>query len=144
MSLVARGEVHLVDREVDPRFELAAVVARAQKESDRAILFRNVRGSSFPVVANVYGSFSRMAELVNAGDKGLNRRWLEIFETLPAHSYDYIKQVPVPVDLQTGSLNDLPRHYLAGKGRRVLISLPAFSWRTTRRRGYRTCPSAAA
>ena len=27
-ALVARNEVHLVEREVDPRFELAAVVAR--------------------------------------------------------------------------------------------------------------------
>ena len=107
-SLVARGDVHLVDREVDPRFELAAVVARAQKESDRAILFRKVKGSSFPVIANVYGSFSRMAELVNAGDNSLNERWRKIFETLPSHSFDYIKEVPIPADLQTGSLSDLP------------------------------------
>ena len=107
-ALVARNEVHLVEREVDPRYELAAVVARSQKQSDWPILFRNVRGSSFPVVANVYGSFSRMAELVNAGDKGLNERWREIIDTLLAHSCDYIKEVPVPADLQAGSLNDLP------------------------------------
>lgn len=50
-ALVARNEVHLVEREVDPRFELAAVVARSQKRSDWPILFRNVRGSSFPVAA---------------------------------------------------------------------------------------------
>ena len=107
-SLVARKEMHLVEREVDPRFELAAVVARAQKESDWPILFRNVRGSSFPVVANIYGSFSRMAELMNAGDKGLNERFREIIDSLPAHSYDYIKEIPVPRDLLAGSLHDLP------------------------------------
>ena len=107
-ALVARNEVYLVEREVDPRFELAAVVARAQKQSDKPIVFRKVRGSRFPVVANVYGSFGRMAELVNAGDKGLNERWREIIDTLPAHSYDYIKEVPVPGGLQAGSLHDLP------------------------------------
>ena len=107
-ALLARNGVHLVERAVDPRFELAAVVARAQKESDKPILFRKVKGSSFPVVTNVYGSFSRMAELVNAGDNSLNERWQEIFETLPAHSCDYINEVPVPADLQTGCLSDLP------------------------------------
>ena len=107
-SLVARKEMHLVEREVDPRFELAAVVARAQKKSDWPILFRNVRGSSFPMVANIYGSFSRMAELMNAGDKGLNERFREIIDSLPAHSYDYIKEIPVPRDLVAGSLHDLP------------------------------------
>ena len=107
-ALVARNEVHVVEREVDPRFELAAVVARSQKGSDKPILFRKVRGSRFPVVVNVYGSFSRMAELVNAGDKSLNERWREIIDTLPAQSYDYIKEVPVSGDLQAGSLHDLP------------------------------------
>lgn len=125
-ALVARDEVHLVESEVDPRFELAAVVARSQKQSDKAILFRNVRGSRFPVIANVYGSFSRMAELVNAGNKGLNERWREIINTVPAHSYDYIKEVPVPDDLQAGNLHDLPEITWRGKDAAPYITAGVF------------------
>ena len=125
-AMVARNEVHLVEREVDPRFELAAVVARSQKESDWPILFRRVKGSRFPVIANVYGSFSRMAELVNMGDKGLNERWREIIDTLPAHSYDYIKEVPVPGDLRAGNLHDLPEITWRGKDAAPYITAGVF------------------
>ncbi len=41
-----------VEREVDPLFELSAVVKAAEKENN-AIMFHNVKGSKFPVVANI-------------------------------------------------------------------------------------------
>ncbi len=107
-QLLARGEIHVVDKEVDPRFELAAVISKSQKQSDRPILFNNVKGTDFPVIANIYGSIDRMAELVNASNDSLNQKWKEIFDTLPVHSFDYIKEAPVPADLQTGTLSQLP------------------------------------
>jgi 4-hydroxybenzoate decarboxylase len=108
-SLLERGEVNIVEREVDPHFEVAAVIARAQKESDRPILFRNVKGAKFPVVANLYGSFSRMAEMLSADKENLQQRWMELLGSLPTGRLDYINEVPVPVDLQAGTLNDLPQ-----------------------------------
>ncbi len=107
-DLLARGDLYVVEREVDPEYELAAVVSQSQKQSDKAILFNNVRGSTFPVVANLYGSFSRMAEMVNAEDMGLHPRWQQIFETLPPHSFDYVNEVPHPADFHEGSLAELP------------------------------------
>ena len=107
-ALIRRGEVHVVEKEVDPNYELAAVVSASQKKSDYPILFNHVRGTGFPVIANVYGSFARMAELVGAGAGQLQPRWKEIFDTLPPPSRAYINATPVPDDLQAGALSDLP------------------------------------
>lgn len=106
--LLERGEIAIVEREVDPKFELAAVVSRSQKESDRPILFRNVKGTDFPVIANIYGSFDRVAEMVDTQAGLLNSRWSEIINSLSERSYDYIREVPAPANLRTGNLGDLP------------------------------------
>ena len=42
-KLIARGEMNIVEREVDPKFELAAVVSRSQQQNDNPILFKNVK-----------------------------------------------------------------------------------------------------
>ena len=36
---IASGDIQIVEREVDPKFECAAVIARAQQESARPILY---------------------------------------------------------------------------------------------------------
>jgi UbiD family decarboxylase len=81
--LEARGELRVVDREVDPRFELAAVTQRAQRESERPILFRRVKGTTLPVVTNLYGSRRRLCELIGAGDGRFCRRWTELMRATP-------------------------------------------------------------
>ena len=98
-----------VDREVDPRFELAAVVARSQKESDLPILFRSVRGTRFPVVSNIYGSNRRLREMVGAGDANLCRRWAEIMRTMDAMGSDYLRVIASPEPLESGVIADLPQ-----------------------------------
>jgi 4-hydroxybenzoate decarboxylase len=108
-KLIERGEMLVVEREVDPRFELAAVISRSQRESERPIIFKNVKGSRFPVVANVYGSFSRMHELVGAEPGRLHERWKQILDSRPRHTYDYINEVAAPADLVPGTLSDLPQ-----------------------------------
>lgn len=106
--LIERGDINIVEREVDPEYELAAVISQSQKESGRAILFRNVKGTEFPVIANVYGSFARMSELVGAEDNDWQRKWLQIFSELPLPNYDYINEVDPPQALEHGGLRDLP------------------------------------
>ncbi len=106
--LLARGEMHVVEREVDSEYELAAVVSQSQKQSDKAILFKNVRGTEFPVVANIYGSFSRMAEMVGAGNEGLHEKWKSIFNEFNLANDDYINVVPIPENMQSGKLSGLP------------------------------------
>jgi len=54
-----RGELREIAAEVDPRLELAEIHRRVIEEGGPALLFRNVRGSKFPVVTNLYGTAER-------------------------------------------------------------------------------------
>lgn len=80
-QLLRSDRFRVVEREVDPRFELAAVVTRSQAESDAPLLFRRVRGSRFPVVSNLYGSKPRLRELIGADAGGFCCRWDELMRT---------------------------------------------------------------
>ena len=44
-ELLRRGEVRVVEREVDPHHELAAVTKLSQAESEQPILFRDLVGT---------------------------------------------------------------------------------------------------
>jgi 4-hydroxybenzoate decarboxylase len=77
-NLRQRGELRVVEREVDPDGELAAVVWRSQQESDAPVLFRRVRGTAFPVISNVYGSHRRLCEIIGTTPGGFCRRWQEL------------------------------------------------------------------
>jgi len=59
----ARGELLVVDREVDPFLEICEVADRQMRSpgGGKALLFRNVKGSRFPVAVNILGSENRMA-----------------------------------------------------------------------------------
>src|SRR5712691_1711555 len=49
-----------VDTEVDPYLELAEVHRRVIERGGPAILFKRVKGSSFPVVTNLFGTAKRI------------------------------------------------------------------------------------
>jgi len=63
-TLRARGELIEIEREVNPRHELAAVTRALQEQSTAAVLFRHVRGSRVPVVSNVYSQHSRLRDII--------------------------------------------------------------------------------
>ena len=77
---IGSGDIQIVEREVDPKFECAAVIARAQQESDRPILFRNVKGSDLPVASNLFGSRQRLSEYLGAGDGHFCQRWASLMK----------------------------------------------------------------
>jgi len=81
-TLLERGDMRVVEREVDPRFELAAVVNASQRESEDAILFRSVRGSTVPAVSNLYGSHGRLCQMIGASDDNFVKRWSELSDAL--------------------------------------------------------------
>lgn len=111
-KLIGRGEMRIVEREVDPEFELAAVVSRSQQESTDPILFRHVKGSIFPVVSNLYGSNARMCELIGADDGHFCPRWVEITDRRFSGAEPYLQTVSEPAGLQEGRMSDLPHiHY---------------------------------
>lgn len=73
--LRARGDLLVVDREIDPFHELAAVTAAAQTRWGKPILFTKVKGTRFPVLTNVYGSRDRLAEIIGIKAADFCRQW---------------------------------------------------------------------
>lgn len=73
--LRARGDLLVVDKEIDPFHELAAVTHAAQQRWGKPILFTKVKGSRFPVVTNVYGSRERLAEVIGIKAGDFCRQW---------------------------------------------------------------------
>jgi 4-hydroxy-3-polyprenylbenzoate decarboxylase len=65
-ALRAAGELHTIDASVDPRLEISAITDRVVKAGGPALLFSNVKGSSFPVLTNQFGSRRRMAMALDA------------------------------------------------------------------------------
>ena len=110
-ELTSRGEVLVVEREVDPSFELAAVTAAAQKQSDQAVLFRRVKGSNMPVATNVYGSRSRLCRMIGADDRNFCRRWTELTNGA-GNGSQVTQRAAEATDMVPGKLGDLPQiHY---------------------------------
>ncbi|MCC7412030.1 MAG: UbiD family decarboxylase [Gammaproteobacteria bacterium] len=114
-SLIARGDVRIVAREVDPRHELAAVVQRSQAESEAPLLFRKVRGTALPVVSNLYGSQRRLCELVGAPDRRFCPRFVDLTESVAGAAM--FEPVAEAADLAAGRLGELPAvHYFERDG----------------------------
>ncbi len=61
------GDLHIVEREVDPRFELGAVLSLRGRGATQ--LFRNIKGSAMPVVGNLLNTREKIARAL-----GLARR----------------------------------------------------------------------
>ena len=60
-QLEARGELKRVSVEVDPKLEMTEICDRVLRAGGPAILFEKVKGSSMPVLANLFGTPERVA-----------------------------------------------------------------------------------
>ncbi len=59
--LESKGDLARIGREVDPRYEIAAVMKKGAEAEGPALLFERVRGSKIPLVANVLAARRRLA-----------------------------------------------------------------------------------
>jgi 4-hydroxybenzoate decarboxylase len=108
-----RGELAVVERSVDPRYELAAVTRRFQQTSEQALLFESVQRTDMRVATNLYGSHARLCRLI--GSDGLFcRRWNELVHG-PAPAGAALPPVETPSDRASGRLSDLPMITYHGK-----------------------------
>lgn len=105
--LRVQGELQLVEREVDPVHELAAVTRASQRAGDAALLFTRVRGAAMPVATNVYGSRRRLAALLGTTPAGFAQRFIELTAAPPAAGTPSTRPADDP-DRAHGSLADLP------------------------------------
>ncbi len=58
-DLERNGHLIRVKEEVDPYLEMAAIHMRVYDQQGPALLFENVKGSSFPAVSNLFGTLER-------------------------------------------------------------------------------------
>ena len=59
-DLESHGHLKRIDAEVDPHLELAAIQRRAFRTKAPALLFTRVRGTSFPMLCNLFGTRERL------------------------------------------------------------------------------------
>jgi 4-hydroxy-3-polyprenylbenzoate decarboxylase len=59
IDLERTGQLRRVSIEVDPRLELAAIHRRVNQAKGPALMFERVKGTSFPVVSNLFGTLER-------------------------------------------------------------------------------------
>src|SRR5918999_121377 len=71
-----------VEAEVDPCLELAEVHRRVIERGGPALLFKNVRGSRYPVVTNLFGTERRIGLAFGPKPEALVREAVEVAESL--------------------------------------------------------------
>ncbi len=59
-DLEKRNLLDTVDLEVDPELEITEIADRVSKEYGKALKFNNVKGSKFPLVINIMGTYERL------------------------------------------------------------------------------------
>jgi 2,5-furandicarboxylate decarboxylase 1 len=68
----------IVSREVDPAYEITALVVKLEREGRRRpiLLFERVKGSRFPVLTNLHASRSRLALAIGSGPDQMLKTYL--------------------------------------------------------------------
>lgn len=61
-----KGELKVIDVEVDPHLEIAEITDRVVKRGGPALLFTRVKGHRWPVLINAFGTMKRMALALDA------------------------------------------------------------------------------
>lgn len=91
------GELVRVTREVDPRYEMGAIVRKVNDLQGPALLFERVKGHTMPVLANMFGTYKRVAMAF--------RSPVDQLHPLVA---DRINRYPVqPIDVESGPIKEV-------------------------------------
>src|SRR5215468_10527930 len=85
LDLIKRGkpeEFVVVSKEMDPVYEITALVVKLEKEGRRrpVLLFEKVKGTPFPVLTNLHASRSRLALSMNSAPEEMLTTYLAAME----------------------------------------------------------------
>src|SRR3972149_1422576 len=85
LDLVKRNkpeDFRIVSREVDPAYELTALVVKFEREARPRpiLLFENVKGTSFPVLTNLHASRPRLAAAMGVAPEETQTKYLKAME----------------------------------------------------------------
>jgi 4-hydroxy-3-polyprenylbenzoate decarboxylase len=79
--LEEKKELVRIQTEVDPVLEITEITDRISKQGGPALFFEKVKGSRFPVVINLFGSFKRMSWALGVDDfNSINRRFSSLLK----------------------------------------------------------------
>ena len=92
-------EIWRIREEVEPGFDIAALVLELERRNQRPVLwFERVRGSRFPLVTNVFADRRRYAAALGVPPDALHREWVARGD----------RRIP-PVVRSTGPIRDVVR-----------------------------------
>jgi UbiD family decarboxylase len=100
-----REQLLVVRREVDPKFELNAVVRKIQSGPNLPVLFEKVRGNRYPVISNTLGNYRIIAQLLGVELDRVAARWAELTASTATIGDEYPAE---NVDMEEVSLADIP------------------------------------
>src|SRR5678816_2590923 len=71
-------EFQVVTQEVDPAFEITAIVVKLEREAKKrpVLLFEKVKGTRFPVLTNLHASRSRLASAMRCAPDAMLKTYL--------------------------------------------------------------------
>jgi 4-hydroxy-3-polyprenylbenzoate decarboxylase len=72
-DLQSHGQLVAIDAEVDPYLEAGAIQRRVHQAGGPALLFRRVKGTSFPMLGNLFGTLGRTRFLFRDTLEGVRR-----------------------------------------------------------------------
>jgi UbiD family decarboxylase len=105
-------EFQIVTQEVDPAFEITAIVVKLEREAKKrpVLLFEKVKGTRFPVLTNLHASRSRLAAAMRCAPDEMLRTYLAAMDKpIPPK---VVARGPVKDVILTGEqidLHDLPQ-----------------------------------
>lgn len=119
--------MRIPDLEIDPVLELASVQRRAYRKGSPALLFPRVKGSPFPVLANLFGTKERIRHIFRD-----SLRRVEALLRLKADPHDLFRRPWRYASAPLTLLSMLPKKVKSGPalmGRTTLSALPQLvSW----------------
>ena len=86
-ALRAEGDLLEIEAEADPKLEIPEIHRRVIEQGGPALLFRRPRGSSFPVVTNLFGTAKRI-------ELAFGRRPLEFVQMAVRASHELLPPTP--------------------------------------------------
>jgi 2,5-furandicarboxylate decarboxylase 1 len=88
----------IVSKEVDPAYEITALVAKLEKDARRrpVLVFENVKGTTFPVLTNLHANRARLAAAMNSAPQDMLPTYLRAME----------RPIP-PTVVSTGPVKDV-------------------------------------
>jgi UbiD family decarboxylase len=104
-ALKDKKQLLTVDRDVDPTFELNAVVRKVQAGVNLPILFNKVRGTRYRVVSNALGNYGIIADLIGVAKGDVASTWSRLMSETGQNYSEYPAE---PAALEEISFADIP------------------------------------